>query len=158
MFVGSGQLQPELDRLAGMAGQRWGVRTTFTGFINQSQLAPYYLAMDVLMLPSRRMGEAWGLVVNEALNAGCAVVISDAVGCYAEFGDLERVRIISVESHDQMAEAIRELAQYPRDFRWAEDRMAQYSTRAAAEAMRNGLVPYLRPEAGTISEAREHTI
>jgi len=30
-----------------------------------------------MVLPSRRAGETWGLVVNEALQAGCAVIVSE---------------------------------------------------------------------------------
>ena len=41
------------------------------------------------------MGETWGLVVNEALQAGCSVIVSDAVGCHADFKDWERVRVFS---------------------------------------------------------------
>ena len=33
----------------------------------------------MFVLPSRE--EPWGLVVNEAMNAGCAVVLSEDVGC-----------------------------------------------------------------------------
>jgi glycosyltransferase involved in cell wall biosynthesis len=156
MFVGSGQLQPKLGQYAEIARGKWGVPSTFTGFVNQSRLAPYYLAMDILLLPSRRMGEAWGLVVNEALNAGCAVVISEAVGCYKEFGDLERVRVIAVESDRQLAMAIEELARFPRDFRWAETHMQVYWSRAAAEGIRDGLAPYLQRHSRPYPDVKEH--
>lgn len=143
LFIGSGQLLADLEAEAVRAECRWGTRTTFTGFINQSELPRYYLAMDILQLPSRPMGEAWGLVVNEALNAGCGVVISEAVGCHREFGDLDRVRVVPVEAAERMACAIEELAKFPRDFAWARARMQAYSSRAAAEGIRDGLRPYL---------------
>jgi glycosyltransferase involved in cell wall biosynthesis len=146
LFVGSGQLRQELDRRADAAASQWGVRTTFAGFVNQSQLAPYYLAVDILILPSRQMGEAWGLVVNEALHAGCAVIITDAVGCYPEFRDMERVRVIRVGSEQELATAIEDLTMFSRSFRWAEARMSRYSTAAAAAAIRDGLAPFQRME------------
>lgn len=50
----------------------------FAGFLNRSEIARAYVASDVFVLPSKR--ETWGLVVNEALNFGLPVVVSDAVG------------------------------------------------------------------------------
>jgi glycosyltransferase involved in cell wall biosynthesis len=51
----------------------------FLGFRNQSELPPLYELADILVVPST--SENWGLVVNEAMNAACAVVASDQVGC-----------------------------------------------------------------------------
>jgi len=50
------------------------------GFLNQSQLPAAYVAADLLVLPSA-WHETWGLVVNEAMNFGLAIVVSDKVGC-----------------------------------------------------------------------------
>jgi glycosyltransferase involved in cell wall biosynthesis len=50
----------------------------FVGFRNQSELPAFYDLCDIFVLPSER--EPWGLVVNEAMNAGKAIVASDAVG------------------------------------------------------------------------------
>jgi glycosyltransferase involved in cell wall biosynthesis len=143
LFIGSGELRPELERLARQAEGKWGVASTFAGFVNQSRLPPYYLAMDIFVLPSRRMGEAWGLVVNEALQAGCSVVVSDAVGCRDEFKNLPRVRVIPVEGDEALARAIEDLSPLPREFRWADTHMSTYSTRAAAERITIGLKTYL---------------
>jgi glycosyltransferase involved in cell wall biosynthesis len=41
-----------------------------------------YDLADLLVLPSER--EAWGLVVNEAMNAGCAIVVNDRIGAGAD--------------------------------------------------------------------------
>jgi glycosyltransferase involved in cell wall biosynthesis len=51
----------------------------FLGFKNQTELPRYYDLCDVLVLPS--VYEPWGLVINEVMNAGRAVIISDQVGC-----------------------------------------------------------------------------
>ncbi|MBI5924581.1 MAG: glycosyltransferase family 4 protein [Aquabacterium sp.] len=135
MVVGAGELQERVARLAADALQRHGVTCSFMGFINQSKLPDYYLAADIVALPSRRMGEAWGLVINEALQAGCGVVMSDAVGCMAEFGQLERVRVIPVGSAAGLASAIDALAPYRRNFHWASSHMQRYSSEAAAQAI-----------------------
>jgi glycosyltransferase involved in cell wall biosynthesis len=50
------------------------------------ELRNIYAACDVLVLPSiptRTFREPWGLVVNEAMNRGLAVIASDAVGAAA---------------------------------------------------------------------------
>lgn len=134
LFVGSGELLSKLETRAAAAKSDHGVATFFPGFINQSSLVDWYLASDVVVLPSRRAGETWGLVVNEALQAGCAVAVSDAVGCSADFGSLERFRTIPVGSEQNLAQALIELAQYPRSFDWAREVSRQYSIEAAAQA------------------------
>ncbi|MEX1026217.1 MAG: glycosyltransferase family 4 protein [Planctomycetota bacterium] len=69
-FVGSGPLAMDLaDEVC-------------LGFRNQSELPAIYARADVLCLPSEH--EPWGLVVNEAAHAGCALVLSDAVGAAAD--------------------------------------------------------------------------
>jgi glycosyltransferase involved in cell wall biosynthesis len=50
------------------------------------ELRDIYAASDVLVVPSiptRTFREPWGLVVNEAMNRGLAVIASDAVGAAA---------------------------------------------------------------------------
>jgi glycosyltransferase involved in cell wall biosynthesis len=49
------------------------------GFQNQSELPRLFDLCDVFVLPS--IHEPWGLIVNEVMNAGRAVVVSDQVGC-----------------------------------------------------------------------------
>ena len=77
LFVGDGPLRAEIEAHA--AGMR---NVSITGFRNQSELPREYAVADVLLLPSEF--EPWGLVVNEALNFGLAVVASDQVGAAAD--------------------------------------------------------------------------
>ena len=131
VFVGSGGLENDLrKKAADYPGQ-----VIFTGFVNQREMPGYYLAADVLVLPSRRMGETWGLVVNEALHAGCGVVMTDAVGCHREFGSWERVRVIKDGDAAACAKAISGLAAIPRSFNWCARQMESYSVEAAAAAI-----------------------
>ena len=53
-------------------------RVRLLGFQSQAQMAALYDLADVMVLPSER--ESWGLVVNEAMNGACAIVVSDRVG------------------------------------------------------------------------------
>ena len=75
VFVGSGELEPELRALAA----REKLRVNFAGFKNQSELPRCYAAADVLVLPSE--SETWGLVVNEGMACGLPAIVSEAVGC-----------------------------------------------------------------------------
>lgn len=52
---------------------------SFQGAIDNKQLPYIYQKSDVFILPSK--SEPWGLVVEEALNNGLPVIISDRVGC-----------------------------------------------------------------------------
>jgi glycosyltransferase involved in cell wall biosynthesis len=54
----------------------------FAGFRNQTELPAFYDLCDVFVLPSDN--EAWGLVLNEVMNAGKPVVASDQVGAAAD--------------------------------------------------------------------------
>ena len=131
LLVGSGELESQLRQQAEALGAG---RVAFPGFVNQTALPDYYLATDILVLPSLRMGETWGLVVNEALQAGCAVVMTETVGSCREFEDLERVRVIR-QGDVRPGKVSRELSAFPRSFQWAQERMKAYSVEVAAEAI-----------------------
>ena len=50
----------------------------FAGFRNQTELPAFYDLCDLFVLPSDN--EAWGLVLNEVMNAGKPIIASDQVG------------------------------------------------------------------------------
>jgi len=76
VIVGDGEERTALERQATESGLE-GVR--FCGFRNQSELPRFFDMASVFVLPSRH--EPWGLIVNEVMNAGRAVIVSDEVGC-----------------------------------------------------------------------------
>lgn len=100
VYVGSGELEPTLRAVAGRSP-----RVHFAGFKNQTELPAYYAASDVLALPSRAT-ETWGLVVNEAMSLGNAIIVSSEAGCS---DDLVRGRGTGwvVERPDELATALR---------------------------------------------------
>jgi glycosyltransferase involved in cell wall biosynthesis len=77
IVIGDGPLRPDMEQLA--ARRPW-MRTL--GFVNQQEIAEWYGATDLFVLPSSR--EPWGVAVNEAMAAGAIPVVSDAVGCAAD--------------------------------------------------------------------------
>lgn len=76
LFVGDGEMRRDLEAAAASTGWR---SIVFRGFSNQSEIAAYYDLCDVFVMPSET--EPWGLVVNEAMNAGRPVIVSNRAGC-----------------------------------------------------------------------------
>jgi glycosyltransferase involved in cell wall biosynthesis len=74
LVVGDGPLRHGLEQQA----RRYGDAVRFLGFRNQTELPAFYDLCDLFVLPSRF--EPWGLVVNEVMNAGKPVIVSDRVG------------------------------------------------------------------------------
>ncbi len=139
-FVGSGEMEDSLKLMAEKALEDFGVESYFSGFVNQSKIGDHYLAMDIMVLPSRRMGETWGLVVNEALQAGCGVIVSDAVGSSKNFEGIERFKVIKIEDAKALAENVEILASFERDFDWASEILKPYTIEATATALISQLI------------------
>ncbi len=76
LLVGEGEQRGEIEALAAQRGAR---HVVITGFVNQSAIAAYFAASDVLAVPSD--WDAHPLVVTEAACFGLPVVASDAIGC-----------------------------------------------------------------------------
>ncbi len=138
-FIGSGELENELKELGRDASKKFGVHSFFAGFINQTKLPEHYLAMDILILPSQKMGETWGLVANEALQAGCGVIVSNAVGCSADFKNLDRFAVFEENNEKELAQCVLKLSQFERDFDWATETLQKYSIKNVATAFANEL-------------------
>jgi glycosyltransferase involved in cell wall biosynthesis len=80
IMIGEGPLKGSLERLSRDNGLKYPV---FIDKIQNSDLFKYYALADVFVLPSittKEVKEAWGLVVNEAMNQGTPVIVTDAVG------------------------------------------------------------------------------
>jgi glycosyltransferase involved in cell wall biosynthesis len=115
LFIGDGDQRETLEARAETVN--W-CSIKFLGFKNQTELPRYYDLCDVLVLPSAF--EPWGLVINEVMNAGRAVVVSDQVGCAPELvrsgengdifktGDIDGLRqtLINIVSDPQKCRAM----------------------------------------------------
>jgi glycosyltransferase involved in cell wall biosynthesis len=85
------------------------------GPLDRERLRDVYAASDVLVVPSvptRTFREPWGLVVNEAMDQGLAVIATDAVGAAAGglVRDVANGRIVPAGDERALAAAIAELA------------------------------------------------
>lgn len=77
LFAGEGPLRKDIESEV----EKYNIPDVrITGFLNQTEMPRAYIAGDVLVLPSA-YGETWGLVVNEAMNFGLPIIVSDKVGC-----------------------------------------------------------------------------
>lgn len=77
LIVGDGEERAALENRAQQAAPG---NIRFLGFRNQSELPRFYDLCNVFVLVS--VDEPWGLVVNEVMNAGRPVIVSDQVGCH----------------------------------------------------------------------------
>ncbi len=119
VFAGDGAMRAEVEEI---------VRTqqipdvTITGFVNQSSIGELYALADVLAMPSRH--EQWGLAVNEAMNFGLPVIVSDQVGCSPDLvRPGENGYIVDYQDIGAWADALRKLVTDP-------DRRASFGRRS----------------------------
>ncbi|MEJ1236928.1 glycosyltransferase [Chryseolinea sp. T2] len=136
-FMGSGELEKDLRALTVEAERKYGSKAFFSGFVNQSQLAGHYLAMDLMVLPSRKMGETWGLVTNEAMQSGAGVIASDSVGSSADFGNWKQFRVFKDGDPKALADAVVSLAKFERNYDWALAGLETYSVKQTSDAFIN---------------------
>ena len=78
IYAGSGKMENELK----MKSQDLGLKkqVLFKGLLDKNKLDELYKDVDLIVLPSG-FGETWGLVINEAIEYGLPVIVSDMVGC-----------------------------------------------------------------------------
>lgn len=109
LYVGDGELKAELETKATATGWR-SIR--FIGFKNQSEIPAFFELCDVFVMSS--MIEPWGLVVNEAMNAGKAIIASDRVGCAPDLvRDGENGVIFKAGNIADLARALRDILAEP---------------------------------------------
>lgn len=99
-IVGFGPLESKLKEMA-----RHNVK--FTGAIDNAQLPEYYRHADAFILPSK--SETWGLVVEEALNNGTPVIVSDRVGCNKDLVSKETGIVFTYNDEDSLKSAIEKM-------------------------------------------------
>ncbi|HAN78509.1 MAG TPA: glycosyl transferase family 1 [Bacteroidales bacterium] len=102
ILAGSGILENELKNNAvGLTN------ISFLPFQSQPEMPILYGSADVFVYPSVGPGETWGLAVNEALACKLPVIISNRVGCAANFGLSEVVKVFDSEKKVDFFDAIR---------------------------------------------------
>jgi len=109
VIVGDGEERAALQRQAAATGFS-SIR--FCGFRNQSELPRFFDLATVFVLPSRH--EPWGLIVNEVMNAGRAVIVSDDVGAAPDLiADGVNGCVVPVGDVEALAGALRRVLETP---------------------------------------------
>jgi len=104
VIVGDGEERAALEQRA--RESRFSNSFRFCGFRNQSELPGFFDIATVFVLPSR--DEPWGLIVNEVMNAGRAVIVSDDVGCQPDLiSDGVEGRVFTAGDVAALTEALR---------------------------------------------------
>jgi len=76
VMVGEGRLRSDMENFINEFSLS---NVILTGFVNQVQIAEYYMMADVFVMCSE-LGENWGLSVNEAMNFNTPILLSDLTG------------------------------------------------------------------------------
>jgi glycosyltransferase involved in cell wall biosynthesis len=133
VLVGAGPEEQALREQAAVLN----VPAVFVGFVNQSRLAEFYTAADLLVLPSG--SETWGLVVNEAFACGVPAIVSDKVGCAPDMiREGVTGHVVPVGDSQRLANVIEKFAAKARDQSVIEalaDMTEKYSPLKSAEAL-----------------------
>ncbi len=112
LFVGAGE---ESSKMTEVVRKQGLTHVKIIGFKNQTELPRFYDLCDVFVLPSEY--EPWGLVINEVMNAGKPVLVSDKVGAGTDLvkdgvngyvvkvGDISTLakRLFEVVTHPELA-------------------------------------------------------
>jgi glycosyltransferase involved in cell wall biosynthesis len=106
VIAGTGEERENLRALAAPAGG--DPRVIFAGVVAPAELPLYYAMSDVLVLPARQ--EPWGLVVNEAMACGLAVIAHHHCGAAVDLVASDNGVALETFEVEEMAAAMRLIA------------------------------------------------
>jgi glycosyltransferase involved in cell wall biosynthesis len=111
VMVGEGKVRPQMEEFIKAHQIQSAI---LKGFVNQTDIVKYYATADVFVMCSGQ-GETWGLSVNEAMNFGLPVVVSDLIGCAFDLVEQgENGFVIRVGDVDGLSDAIEKALQMGR--------------------------------------------
>ena len=84
LLVGNGSMEKMLKSKVDELSSDIKNRIHFLDFQNQTLMPDLYKSCDVFVLPSQGPAETWGLVVNEAMACGKAIIVSEKCGCASD--------------------------------------------------------------------------
>ncbi len=103
LIIGDGPERRALEKLACCARN-----IVFAGRVANKDLPLYYALAHALVLPSRR--EPWGLVVNEAMASGLAIIAHRHCGAAVDLVDAENGAVLESFSVEELVAAMRRIA------------------------------------------------
>lgn len=111
LVLGDGNLRPRYQKQAVKLGL--GDRVIFCGRVSDEELPAHYTFSDVLVLPSTTMGEAFGLVLLEAMACAKPVIASNLPGVRSVVSDGEDGLLAWPGDADDLAHKIQMLLDDP---------------------------------------------
>jgi glycosyltransferase involved in cell wall biosynthesis len=109
LIVGDGEERAALEARTMQSGVK-SIR--FCGFRNQSELPRFFDLATVFVLPSHH--EPWGLIVNEVMNAGRPIILTDNVGCQPDLiTDGVEGFVVPAKNVPVLAAALRRVIEVP---------------------------------------------
>jgi glycosyltransferase involved in cell wall biosynthesis len=108
-LVGDGPLR---ESLSASVPESIRPRVTWAGFLEADDLRRYFAEGNVFVLPS--LHDGWGVVINQAVSAGMAVIASDAVGAALDLvSDHANGLIFPSKDEEALTAALRYFADRP---------------------------------------------
>jgi len=107
LVVGHGDLLAAYQSQAQALGL--AARVTFCGRVPDADLPAHYAASDLLVLPSTTMGEAFGVVLLEAMACGKPVIASNLPGVRSVVDDGRDGLLVRPGDVEDLAEKVRRL-------------------------------------------------
>jgi glycosyltransferase involved in cell wall biosynthesis len=114
--------------------ERFQDNWTFLGVLEPEQMANFYRACDVTVLPSVNSTESFGLVQIESMICGTPVVASDLPGVRQPIQMTGMGKIVPIRDSSALAQAILEVIDQPQSFQGDTEAIAgRFAPVAAAE-------------------------
>ena len=140
VLVGDGPARLELERRAQAVTPG---AVLFPGFTHREELASYYALADLFVFPTYT--DPWGLVVNEAMACGLAVISTAVAGCVPDLvEDGWNGRVIAAKDAARLAGVMAELAENfelrSRMAQHSRERIVHYSPEACAAGIANAVL------------------
>jgi glycosyltransferase involved in cell wall biosynthesis len=112
------------------------------GYLDQTVLAQRMQAADCLVLPSRH--DSFGMVVVEAMAAGCPVIISDQVGAKQAVTEGESGWVVPAEDTDALADRMQWCIDHPDTVRSMADAAREDASEYSWKAYRERVAQHLQ--------------
>ncbi|MCI0389012.1 MAG: glycosyltransferase family 4 protein [Acidobacteria bacterium] len=133
VIVGEGDARAALERLA--AGDN---RIVFAGRAGYHEAPRYYSLADVLVLPARH--EPWGLVVNEAMACGLAVIAHRHCGAAVDLVSADNGVALETFSVEELSDSMRLFAHDPARLRSMQSRSREKIKDWSIDAAAAGII------------------
>lgn len=108
VIVGDG---PDKDQLESFSRELNVKNLSWIGYVHPDRRYDYFSQCEIFVLPTyyyKGSVEAWGMTVNEAIQCGCVLVTTEAVGSSYELVNDKNGYVIKPEDSSELSEALKD--------------------------------------------------